>query len=315
MDGDFADFDGDGNLDIAIANGQPGSAGNSVTVLLGDGTGRFTPAPGNPYAAGGQVRGIAVGDFNNDGIADIAATVSNADGVMVLLGDGTGRFTERAGGKIPTVAASPLLIFATDFNEDGNRDLVLTTSSEIVLLAGDGYANFTRTTIQPPGGPASALIPRDMNRDGHIDLVTTQASSPGTVSVLLGDGTGRFTPAPGTPVTVGSAPLSATVVDFNGDRIPDVIVANANDRNFSLLLGDGTGSLTAAPGSPFPAGDHIPTDVHSGDLNGDRIPDLLFADFSTYRLVAMLNSSPAFTFTPRSLSFYGQVRRKALPSH
>jgi hypothetical protein len=307
MDGDFADFDGDGNIDIAVANSQPGPGGNGVTVLLGDGTGRFIPAPGGPYAAGGQVRGIAAGDFNNDGIADIAATVSNADGVMVLLGDGTGRFTERAGGKIPTVAASPLLIFATDFNEDGNRDLVLTTSSEIVLLAGDGYGNFTRSTVQPPGGPASALIPRDMNRDGHIDLVTTQASSPGTVSVLLGDGTGRFTPAPGTPVTVGSVPLSATVADFNGDRIPDVIVANANDHNFSLLLGDGTGRLTAAPGSPFPAGDHIPIDVHSGDLNGDRIPDLLFADFSTYRLVAMLNSSPAFTFTPRSLSFYGQV--------
>jgi hypothetical protein len=103
------DFNGDGILDLAVANEEyPVS---SVTILLGNGDGTFTPAA-SP-TTGNTSTSIAVGDFNGDGIPDLA--VANASrSVTVLLGKGDGTFAATA--TSPSTGIAPEAIAVGDFN-------------------------------------------------------------------------------------------------------------------------------------------------------------------------------------------------------
>ena len=85
----IADLNGDGNLDIAVANKDS----EDVTILLGDGRGHFRPAPGSPFSAGHCPNDIAVGDFNGDQKPDLAIVNHDTPYLTLLLGDGQGRFT------------------------------------------------------------------------------------------------------------------------------------------------------------------------------------------------------------------------------
>src|ERR1051325_9899802 len=85
-----ADFNGDGQLDLATAN----SFSDSVSVLSGNGKGRFMKLKN--FAAGGGARAAAVGDFNRDGKPDIVTANNNANSVSLLLGDGAGGFSAPA---------------------------------------------------------------------------------------------------------------------------------------------------------------------------------------------------------------------------
>src|SRR5208337_3077261 len=138
------DFNGDGCPDLAVTNSGDGT----VSVLLGnvsvvnqecDGT--FT-AQQPPYPVGGQPAGIAVGDFNGDGIADLAVPNASDNNVSVLLGNADGTFPQQN----PTYGAGaiPFDIAVADFNGDGIADLAVTNSGEgtVSVLLGNGDGTF-----------------------------------------------------------------------------------------------------------------------------------------------------------------------------
>jgi len=72
--------------------------------------------------------------------------------------------------------------------------------------------------------------------------------------VLLGNGSGGFTAAAGSPFAAGTFPISVVVGDFNGDGIQDLATANQGSGNVTVLLGNGSGGFTAANGSPLAVG-------------------------------------------------------------
>jgi hypothetical protein len=113
-----ADFNGDGIPDLATANYSSGN----VTVLLGNISGGFTAASGSPFAAGSGPLGLAVGDFNGDGIQDLATANYLGSNVTILLGNGAGGFTAFSGGPI-AVGTQPFSVVVGDFNGDGIQDL------------------------------------------------------------------------------------------------------------------------------------------------------------------------------------------------
>lgn len=99
---------------------------------------------------------------------------------------------------------------------------------------------------------------------------------------------------------VGTAPGSVEITDLNGDGKPDIIVANEQSNNVTILLGDGKGGFTQAQGSPFPAG-RAPNDIAIGDFNRDGKLDLAFANHEEKHLTVLLgNGQGGFTPAPNS---------------
>jgi uncharacterized repeat protein (TIGR01451 family) len=283
-----ADFNGDGFADLAL----PDSANHSLTILLGDGTGKFMAA-GQAYPTQSYPWGMAVADFNGDGNPDLAVVNAFSNSITVLIGDGNGGFSSTA--NFP-VGNSPSGVAVADFNGDGNPDLAVANSlgDSITVLLGDGSGGFT-----PAGRPiATGSLPtflamEDFNGDGNPDIAVAN-SGESTVTVLLGDGSGGFSPAPGNPFAVGLSPFSLASGDFNGDGYPDLAVANSFTQGATILLGKRNPAgqfLGFDPSlqSPVSLGG-FPLYIVSADFDGDGRPDFLTANTSNDNLSLMLST-------------------------
>jgi hypothetical protein len=283
------DFNGDGKLDLAVADygdSYYGYAGG-VSVLLGKGDGTFLPAKG--YAAGDNPWSVAVGDFNGDGVPDLAvansAVLGGTPSVSILLGQGDGTFLPAvnyaAGQRSYSVAVG-------DFNGDGKQDLAVANawpSNTVSVLLGNGDGTFLPALSSPaPGNPWSVAV-GDFNGDGVPDLAVANYGS-GTVSVLLGKGDGTFLPAQ----SYAAGGASVAVGDFNGDGIPDLAAAGGPNSNgtVSVLLGKGDG--TFLPAQSYAAGDN-PWSVAVGDFDGDGWPGLAVANPGSKGVSILLNDA------------------------
>jgi hypothetical protein len=276
------DFQGDGVADLAVANdGNIIGQHIGVSVLLGHGDGTFGAAVS--YPAGSYPNDVAVGDFNGDGVPDLAVTNFATNGpVDALLGNGDGSFQ-------PAVSYAagfePLTLAVGDFNGDGHTDLAVANYSgpdTVSVLLGNGDGSFQPAASYPAGTLPNSVAVGDFNGDGVADLVVANDASPGTVSVLLGKGDGSFPVVP--RYHTGTNPESVAVGDFNGDGIPDLAVANHGDEygqggGVSVRLGNGDGIFQ--PAHSFAAGVG-PSTVGVADVNGDGIPDLVVADSGDY---------------------------------
>jgi hypothetical protein len=227
-----ADFNGDGKLDLAVA--ETNFPTGQVAVSLGKGQASFgTPviSPLLSEAINNQDLMLS-GDFNGDGKLDLIIMDDYSIGFQVLLGNGDGSFERPVDTKLNTT-----LNFAIgDFNGDGKTDVVASTFSNsqelvsIYLSKGDGTFTLGAEYPEQSGGPIVA----DVNRDGKPDLVFV--GNP--VFVMLGNGDGTFQKPVTGPVVLGQS--YAAVKDFNGDGAPDIVVATTNGLAFLKGNGDGT---------------------------------------------------------------------------
>ncbi len=226
-----ADFNGDGNPDLAVA-----TANNTISILLGNGTGAFPThvqyaVPGNPVS-------IITADFNGDGKADLATVDQFQSQVSIILGNGDGTFQ---GHKEYATGTKPVALAAGDFNGDGKLDLVVVDSnaSEVSILLGNGDGTFQAHKEYPTGGGPSAVAVGDFNGDGKLDLAVVN-NSDNTVSILFGNGDGSF--QVGVPYPTAIAPNSVVTGDFNGDGVLDLAVGTSN-KAVSVLLGNANGTF------------------------------------------------------------------------
>jgi len=217
------DWNGDAKLDLAVTSLQ----NNTVTILLGDGAGLFNPAAGSPISVGTGPHCATAGDWNRDGQLDLAVPGFNDRNVTILLGNGSGGFNQAAGSPI-ALETYPLGVGAGDWNGDGKLDLALAgTNSGVAILLGSGTGTFSPAPGSPFGtgtNPRSIAV-GDLNADGKLDLAVANNSSH-NVTILLGNGSGAFVAAAGSPVAVGSYPVSISAGDVNGDGVSDLAVAN-----------------------------------------------------------------------------------------
>jgi len=295
-----ADFDLDGILDFAaIAVGK-------LSVAYGKGDEEFTDL--RAFMLGTRPESLETGDFNKDGLPDLAIVDFNSQSVSLLLG-AAGR-TFSAG---PNVASgrNPSDIVVGDWNEDGNLDFATPRSFQqlaVSLRLGDGTGNFTTVPDLPGALPAGDIGSGDFNRDGHADLVVDQNFA---VRFYYGNGQGAFSLGP--LVSVQSQVDDIEIGDLNSDGHPDVVTSTGaviNDgqggfifrpaafgprialsdqnkdgildvattltspspRRLGIFTGDGTGgfrSVTEAEVGSFPL------DVVTADFDKDTVPDFL----------------------------------------
>ncbi len=300
------DFDLDGKFDVAVANYRS----DNIMIFLGDGIRDFTQAPGSPVSTAGRFpRSLAISDLNLDGKADLAIVNHVSGNVTILLGNGLGGFSQAKGSPI-TVRNYPRFSAIEDFNLDGKPDLAVTNqgSNNLSILLGNGSGGFTESTESPVsvGNEPEFVLTKDFNLDGKADLAVTNYHS-NNVTILLGDGSGTFTQAIGSPIALGSEPQSMAADDFNLDGIPDLAIAMDNVSNLIILLGNGKGGFTQGVGSLIGTGIG-PFSLAVDDFNLDGKPDIAVANIASNNLTILLsNGSGGFiqaTNSPISTGTY-----------
>jgi hypothetical protein len=246
----LADLNGDGKLDVTVVN----VADNDVQALLGRGDGTFFVGT---YRVGANPSGITSGDFNRDGIPDLA--VANGDAsITILLGDGHGGF--KALNSFPGCQSYPQTlpgkILAGDVNGDGTDDLAIICNLPaeqpfVNLLEGIGDGTFTDVLGLQNGYALVDMVASDVDGDGIPDLVVSTTDGTFAYSTKLGLGYDLY----------NGASLGVAAGDFNADGKTDLLINGPG----VALLGQGNGTFQA-----FTTGQ---TGGLTGDFNGDGLTD------------------------------------------
>jgi hypothetical protein len=294
-----ADFNHDATLDFV------GQAGTDLVLYDGKGTGalQFQSIAGHFYDG---AMGGAYGDFNGDGLLDIAYVAGANPGAPapqanVMLGGKNGQFT--LGSRIRD---NPVFAYvaAGDLNGDGKLDLVLSSGRALHVYLGNGDGTFTHFKDYP----YEALDPvlGDFNGDGKLDVATVSPiSSTGLgVVVFYGKGDGSFS-APQTAVSLPGFALCGfqnflQVSDFNGDGNPDL--AFCTDSQIGVVLNNGNG--TFQPPVFVDAGSQSQFTFAVGDLNTDGKADLLVSQYYGFnpQVVTFLGNGDGTFQSPQTIA-------------
>ena len=300
------DFNDDGHADLALTSGNDGTVAGTVVILEGNGKGSFTR--GIPISVGYFPQALKIGDFNNDGIQDLAVANGNDNTVTILLGNGDGTFHAASGSPVSAgIGSFPFFLAVADFNNDGNADLAVVNGRDnsVTLLEGNGDGTFTpfAGSPLPTGSGPCPILAADFNGDGYVDLAVANFND-NSVDIFLGNGKGTFTVSAQSPIAVGPNPFSMTALDYNGDGIIDLAVGNYNYNTnpdpppgwVTLMIGKGDGTFQL-PGATIPVG-QLPNDVVTADFNGDGKPDLAIPDsYDTYTTILLNTVTQTSTAT------------------
>ncbi len=288
------DLDGDGDMDVVIICGpccgrEPDATSGHARILRNDGQGRLSVGPRIPL--GPTALGGAAGDLNHDGHPDVVAFHHSSYDLALLLNDGSGglaspRSIVMPAGESPHVHS----VAIADVNNDTHPDLLATLVDDhaLAVLLNDGRANFTPALGQPffaHQHPYAQLNATDINGDGSIDAVLTDLRG-GGLTVLVGSGTGMFSPLLGfdletrMPITAAERPMACTLADLDADGDQDAVAFIDESPLVVRMINEGGGRYVEP--------DRALVDLRSPstggllvDVTGDELADIVASGTTT----------------------------------
>lgn len=261
-----ADFNEDGNIDVAVTDGI--NDGTAVKIYLGDGVDSFSLI--TTLAAGKFPVGAVAGDFNGDEMLDLAVANNVLYGLTIFPGNGNGTFG--TGAHVAGVAnMNSTAIAMGHFNDDNSPDLAVSHYNGVRIFIGNTDGTFTVAGGAGSSFLTEAVTVADFNGDAVDDVASVEIYG-GRLLVNLGRGDGTFDGF--TAYESGSFCEDVTTADFNLDGMTDIVVANESNNNVAVFINDGCGYFL--PRQTFAAGLQ-PTAVATGDFNADGFPDIAAA--------------------------------------
>ncbi|MBX2956975.1 MAG: VCBS repeat-containing protein [Cyclobacteriaceae bacterium] len=254
------------------------------------------------FSVGSNPREMAMADLNNDGHLDLIVTLTDVSTAALFFGNGNGTFQSPV--SITTGSGGALTV--GDFSGDGVLDLAFANYSASAnatasVLINNGTGNFPVTDTyflsNPPVGIGSGAVyiaDADFNLDGNVDLVSAIDNIPGSLSVLLNNGT-LFNPKVEYP-TNDNYPYSVTAADLNNDMYPDWVIANFFSQTAKVFINNGTGGILSEATYVTGSGSH---EVELADLNKDGHLDLIVVNATGNSLSVLLNDGSG-GFSPKT---------------
>ena len=278
------DWDGDGDPDLSVAGDR------AVSVLVNQGDATFAPAIN--VASSDPPMSLTAADLDGNGALDLVTANAFLDSITAFLNDGSGSFTMQAV-LAGTLAARLSAIAAADVNGDGLPDLIVSRSTDdVIVLVNTGAGEFAQPAEVSVGQglQLNGLTIEDLDLDGDEDVVVvvsrsgTDTTEPGSLALLFNQGGGTFDPP--VQVRAGTYPTSVVATDLDGDGDPDLAVANNTSDDVSIILNAGGGVF----GEPQSVGvGEGPAFVVAADFDADGDEDLAVANMASDTVAILLN--------------------------
>ncbi|UCG62948.1 MAG: VCBS repeat-containing protein [Candidatus Zixiibacteriota bacterium] len=277
-----ADFNGDSEFDLAVAN----TNSNNVSVLLGVGDGTFLAAVS--YDAGTEPSGICAANVDGDGDIDLAVTNFMSDDVTILKNDGLGVFAAPVSYAVGVDGIGPRAICAAELNGSGLIDLAVADewgdSITVLINNDDGTFPSYVTYSTGLGSTPFAICAANFDGSGSVDLAVANSGF-NSVSIFTNAGGGTFTG----PVdyAVNGTPRAITTADVDGNGSYDIATANSATHDVSVLKNNGDGTFGTA--SNYLVAGAATRGICAVELNGDTDLDLAAVTNTSDEVALLMN--------------------------
>jgi len=278
-----ADFNNDGNADLAVTSYSDDKSTNEIKVLMGAGDATFATAVS--YITGTAPSSITSADLNGGGI-DLAVANSDDNTMSVFINNTDGSFANKMD---YTTGTTPVYILAAKLT-GANVDLVTANSGNntISVFINNNDGSFASKLDYSTGQTPNAITAADFDSDGDIDLAVTNATD-NTASIFINNGSGLF--AAKVDYTTGTAPSSIASQDISGDTYPDLVISNGSDNTISVLLNKGASSPGIFNNKVDYATGTTPQFVSISDLDNDSDLDVAVSSSATDTISVFSNDS------------------------
>ena len=322
-----ADFDNDGNNDLAVADNDS----YTISIFENDGSGNFSFKAS--YGVGANPGWIISKDFNGDGILDLVVSADWTHDLAVFWGNGDCTFqyafglsTDGRNGEVIAVdinndleldlmvpvmslshiayfinngngtfqsvqyiptIGSPFTIYSNDFDSDNDSDIAYCSGSNLCVMLNDGAGNFTTRGNIQMCSGAYSITGGDVDNDGDVDIVSVNGAC-NQIQFFINDGNAAFNPGP--IYAIDGGPLDAELADLNYDGNLDIAVSIKWQylESGECIVFLGLGDGTFTFENIYPTG-QWPQAVCISDLNGDRKLDIATANFGAGTISLLFN--------------------------